>query len=242
MNKDNDIIFEVFNLWCNIYNDKDNQLHKKYISPSTSSDKLILNFKTIREPEPIGQSIKIIQNTTTVAPIELPTPDANVISNIAKLNTYVSGELTDKTNKMEDVLKIQNRWNKFNDTYKKRYIEYTKIICIIVFDIICVWLCKVISKQGIVPDGFLTFIIIFILSLSAINIYLINNEISRHNVMDYDQLNYQPPALIEKGAALQSIPTPTGSNQETCSSVSCPTDYEYKDGYCVPNSLNLISA
>ena len=86
---------------------------------------------------------------------------------------------------METELNIQNRLNMFNDTYNKRYIEYIKIIILLVFVIICFWLTSIVDNMNILPKSILYSIIIIISSITFIYIYSIYQNILIHNIIKY---------------------------------------------------------
>jgi hypothetical protein len=175
------------------------------------------------------------QNTKkNINPIIFPTPEQNMTNYINKLSKYTNNELNDRTKSIEKVLQLENRWNKFTDTYNKRYIEYIKIISIFVFSMVCIWLCITIEKQGILPQGFLTFLIIIILGITVIWIYYIYQNVLLRNLLIFDEIDYKSPALEETNE--KPTGTPNANNKTPCP--ICPANYVYDGEYCIYNPLS----
>lgn len=224
--------------WYNLFNDT-SIIYRQYASL------LIDTFKTDPDTKiTIGNKLSITPVDMTMNPIIFPTPPKNYLSDLNKLEQDVN-EVEMKKKTMEEVLKIQNRWNMFNDTYKKRYIEYIKIICIVVFAIICIWLCILIDRQNILPEGFLNFIITCILSVAIITIYLIYQSMLQHNVMKFDEIDYKSPVLENDSNGSTPGPTTPAPTKHIPKCTTCPTKYTYNvdSGYCeLSNSINLVSS
>jgi hypothetical protein len=156
-------------------------------------------------------------------------------SDLIQFDNYVTNVLNKKKGDMENVLNVQNRWNMFNDTYSKRYIQYIKMICIIIFGIICIWLIKIIYNFNIIHEGFLMFIIIIIISIVVIFIYYIYQDISIHNILKFDEINYHAPPA--NNSSTVSI-TPTSYNiSKPPACTACPSGLTYNNstGMCSRN-------
>ena len=181
------------------------------------------------------------QPPTSQPPTSQPTSNGPIVfpsktPNLTNFNNYIQ-QLKNKKKAIEDALKIQNRWNMFNDTYNKRYIQYIKIICIIIFGIICIWLTKVVNDYNILSEFLFNSIIICIISITIIFIYLIYKDVLIHNIMKYDEIDYQSPSND-----YTSKTTPSLTKTDTIKCNSCPTGYKYNvdTGYCyLDNSLYL---
>jgi hypothetical protein len=170
---------------------------------------------------------------TPVPTIKIPSSGPKINNYIKNLTNYTNNELKNKKKSIEDVLEIENRLNKFNDTYNKRYIEYIKIIAIFIFTIICIWLCIMINNQGILPEGFISFIIIIISTIGISWIYYVYQNISIHNLLIYDQIDYESPELKDEKSL--ETPQPTASTQKsdpTKCPVVCPANYVYNGSFC----------
>ena len=204
-------------VWIHIYNEG-KILYKKYYIPLSS---------IISQNQP--QKIGTIQSKS---PIQFPTPDKNYNSDLTNFNNYVT-VLDDKKEDIEYVLNVQNRLNMFNDTYNKRYIQYIKIICIIIFGIICIWLTKSIYNLNIIPQGFLTFIIIIIISIVIIFIYYIYQDILIHNLLKFDEIDFHAPEIESRNNTISGN-TLSVYNSKPPVCTSCPSGFTYKSstGMC----------
>ena len=114
------------------------------------------------------------------------------------------------------------RMNTLNDSYRKRYIEYIKIILVIVIGLVCIWLCRILDTMDIIPSTISNLVMIVAISLTIIVIYILYKKIQIHNLIVFDEINYYGPHLqklsINTGNST-TTPTPTstpGSSGETC--------------------------
>jgi len=170
--------------------------------------------------------------------INFPTPNQKLTNYINNLNNYTNGELEDKYNSIEKVLQTENRLNTFNQTYQKKYIEYIKILCVLVFSIMCIWLCIIINKEVLLPEGFITFIITIIIAVTLIYIFYLYKNILKHNIIDYEQIQYYGPALVAHSTSKPIAITPALSinpNSQPNSCAACPANYSYNGNYCEYN-------
>ena len=149
--------------------------------------------------------------------------------------SYVNDYLYPQSTSMEKVLEVENRWNIFNDTYRKRYIEYTKIICVIVFVLICVWLCITLDNLNFLPSGLSYILIIIIIGVSCIIIYIIYQNVLIRNIIQYDEIDYKSPSLVTN---ITNAATSTSTPVPQCT--TCPTGYVYNNGYCEVNNNSGI--
>ena len=179
-------------------------------------------------PETQPQIIGIVESQ----PIQFPTPYKNYNSDLTKFKNYIS-VLDDKKEDMENVLNVHNRWNMFNDTYSKRYVQYIKIICIIIFGIICIWLIKTIYNLNIISQAFLIFVMIMIISIVFICIYYAYQDILMHNLLKFDEIDYNAP----KNKPKNSVSTPSTNNMTDAPCTACPSKlyYNTSTGMCSRN-------
>jgi hypothetical protein len=109
------------------------------------------------------------------------------------------------------------RLNKLNDTYRKRYIEYIKIILVIVIGLVCIWLCRILENMDYISSTISNIILTIILGFMMIINYIIYQNIQIHNLIIYDQIDYKSPELVEYQTAGPSTtlnPSPTSSNDD----------------------------
>jgi len=114
------------------------------------------------------------------------------------------------------------RMNTLNDSYRKRYIEYIKIILVIVIGLVCIWLCRILDTMDIIPSSIINLVMIVVVSLTIIVIYILYQKIQVHNLIVFDQINYHDPYLqkVSTNTGISTTtPTPTStpeSSGETC--------------------------
>jgi hypothetical protein len=164
--------------------------------------------------------------TTQMPAIIIPTPDANYLSAIDYLYNYYNNILIPKSSSIENVLQVENRRNSFDDTYRKRYNEYIKIICIVIFAVVSIWLCILIDRQDVLPEGFFNIIVIITVSICIISIYITYQNILKQNLLIYDEIDIEAPAKIAPSTA---TPTPTNSNNPKTKCTACPEKYFYDE-------------
>jgi len=109
------------------------------------------------------------------------------------------------------------RLNKLNDTYRKRYIEYIKIILVIVIALICVWLCRILENMDYISSSTSDFTLIKILGVTVIIIYVLYKNINIHNLIIYDQIDYQSPEIVDPGT-----PGPTKNTTSSPDNTDAP--------------------
>ena len=181
-----------------------------------------------------------VPNTTVPArPIIFPTLKSDNQTKIQNFMNYVKDYLYPQSSSMKQVLEVENRRNIFNDTYRKRYIEYTKIICVIVFVLICVWLCITLDNLNFLPSGLSYILIIIIIGVSFIIIYVIYQNVLIRNIIQYDEIDYKSPSLI-KNITNASTSTTTSTSTPLPECTTCPTGYVYNNGYCEVNNTSGI--
>jgi len=113
------------------------------------------------------------------------------------------------------------RLNLLNDTYRKRYIEYIKIILVVVIGLVCVWLCRILENMDFLSSETSDFTLIKILGMTVIIIYVLYQNIQIHNIIDYDQIDYKQHALDKSTPGPSTTPTSQVSPTPTLSVGSC---------------------
>jgi hypothetical protein len=131
----------------------------------------------------------------------------------------------------------KKRMNLLNDSYRKRYIEYIKIVLIAVFALICVWLCRILENMNYLTTSTSDFTIIKILGTSVIIGYIIYKNIDIHNLIIYDEIDYYSPANMKPTTNPTTNPTDPAS-QEKCPSCDSNSTYVINSqgkGKCINN-------
>ena len=123
----------------------------------------------------------------------IPTNNINIDDVIKKQ----AQELGKKNEYVENVKQIQDRVNLLNNTYRKRYVEYIKMIGVFITALFCVWGVRSLESQSLIPEYVNNFVIIGILSVSVIIMYLIYQNIQKRDLLNYDELAIQSPDLYD---------------------------------------------
>lgn len=164
-----------------------------------------------------------------------PAPDLNTLRNIniplseLKLDTVIQNEMERINVKKESIDKIQqgqSRVNMFNDSYRKRYLAYIKIIMIIVISLVVVWLLRLVESYGFISEEVNNFIIIGVISITLIIIYSMYNEILRHDLLNYDELAIKSPDLYDI-TKLKTQPPDTTATAKSTASPTCAVPQNY---------------
>jgi hypothetical protein len=155
---------------------------------------------------------------------------SNLPNNLTLSDQFNQIKLTQsnpQSNTMDDYLRL----NLLNDTYRKRYIDYIKIILVTVITLICIWLCRILENMDYISSSVGNFILIIIIGVSLIIVYLMYNDIQKHNLIVYDEIDYWSPELIK-----QDLTTSTDGSSSTISPDSI------SDGKCsAPIKKNVLS-
>jgi len=115
----------------------------------------------------------------------------NIIQNeIARLNQQRSI--------LENAQAGQQRILNLNDSYRKRYKQYLKMVIAIVVILVIIWVLQVLNTrfEGIIPSYLFDLITVVIASIGLIYCYLVYSDIGRYNPLNYDELNIAPPPNI----------------------------------------------
>jgi len=149
-------------------------------------------------------------------------------NNIEKFTENLSTTKTPISKKETELLRL----NLLNDTYRKRYIEYIKIILVVVIALVCVWLCRILENMDYFSSETSDFTLIKILGITVIIVYVLYQNIQIHNIIDYDQIDYKQPALDTSTPGPTTTPTSQVSPTPTSSVGSCqapPVQNLYSD-------------
>jgi hypothetical protein len=133
-------------------------------------------------------------NTTTPVP-SMPTRTVNIPTS----NSYFyNSSLNSKT-----------RLNLLNDTYRKRYIEYIKILLVVVVTLISIWICRILENMNYIDSTTSDLSMIKIIVFYGFIILAYYKNIQYHNLIVYDELQFKSPELLDLSNGIIS-PTPTG--------------------------------
>jgi len=181
-------------------------------------------------------------------PILFPNTNQKPIDDyLTNLDQMIHNELDNEQTEIEKVLTGQYRLNEFNKTYSYRYKEYIKILIIIVIMIVFVSLFKKLFKIGWIYKSIYYILTILFISIGIILCYIVYNEISGHNLLIYDQLDYKSPE-IQSSSTIQpsTSTTPPNTTSGGKRNIPCPDNIiqtcspdTITNGNCSINSNNL---
>jgi hypothetical protein len=134
----------------------------------------------------------------------------------------------------------------FNDSYRKRYIEYIKMIISMVISFAIVWILNMFQYYGIIPDYINNFLIVGVISIGIIISYNIYSNIQRHDLLNYDELAIKSPELYDPSKISTLAPTtivsvnpavPTCALTAGASLCGIDTQFDSKSGKCVATKM-----
>jgi hypothetical protein len=116
-----------------------------------------------------------------------------------KLGDIVNNEynrLKIENSSVSNLQQNKSRMSYFNDSYRKRYLDYIKIMIIIVVGLAILWILMVLESMQIIPSYINNFLVAIIISITLIICYLIYNDIQKHDSLNYDELSIKSPNLV----------------------------------------------
>lgn len=121
----------------------------------------------------------------------------NAISRQNDVLGIVNGETTrlaEKKKSVDNARDGQKRLMLLNDSYRKRYLQYMKIIIAVVIILAVFWVLKMAETYiTIIPSIIFEFLIVLDIAIGIIYIYLVYRDIQNHDLIEYDKLIIQPP-------------------------------------------------
>jgi len=166
----------------------------------------------------------------------------NAINNILTTET---DRLDSKKASIDNAITGQKRLMQLNDTYRKRYSAYIKVVLIIVLALVIIIALIFINKIfPFIPEAVYTLLYIIILSGSIIYASIILLDIQSRDKFEYDKRTRPPPvspeeikknaeAAAKAGNLLASINASSGCKSEGCCMVG--TKWSAADNKCIPD-------
>ena len=188
--------------------------------------------------EAISTSTPTSRPTTPFPTILYNTPPTSLI----QINQYIQNKIQNKKDEANQNFQ-QARLIDLNESYRKRYLEYIKLVMIAVLTCFFLWVFNVLNKYEYLPSGIVDLFIIITVSLCVVSIYVIWTNIQTRDLLNYDEIDYAPPDTSTNKTnssnktnepTVNSIsPTPTTYNgtppvsTQGCSNPVCPSGYKY---------------
>lgn len=136
----------------------------------------------------------------------------NVLSDQINVKDLVQREnqrLEHKQEQIDEARESQNRMLNLNDSYRKRYSAYLKMIAVLTIALVIVWLMRLLPNYlPFIPSIVFDIVVIIVVFLGFVVLYFQYTEIQKHNPLNYDELNYPGPEFKKIGIPT-STPTPT---------------------------------
>lgn len=227
-------------------------------SPSVnlaSSSSIIVNSTLA----PIVSSVSGPSATPSAGTTRGPRPymGLNALPGETKLGDIVTKELNTITTNETEVSNMQTgktRMNLLNDTYRKRYLDYIKILIVIVIGLALMWIFVMLESMGFIPNYLNNFIIVAVLSIALIISYNIYANIQTHDLLNYDELSIKSPDLYvaPTGTPVSTTTTVPGGTSSSNVGLTCtspPTQdmcgsgtvYDMVSKKCVSGAMTLFN-
>jgi hypothetical protein len=164
-------------------------------------------------------------------------PETNtrkIASYIANQNDYLQGS----QQYIDRALLERDHIDQMNESYRKRVLEYIKMIIIVCIVLFFLYFIRVLDENEWLPTGSLELLAISIISVGCIGEYMIYFGIPSvyigivsRSLTNFDQIIYQGPAVSnsEIYASDQRNPTPTSNSSSFSRSISTCTPPSLKN-------------
>jgi len=130
----------------------------------------------------------------------------NKMASLLKMEQQIQQQMQNKAeNKRANAQ--DKRMTELNDSYRKRYLDYIKIIMIAAIGLFFMWLFHVLEIKDILPDGLLELLTIISISVVGILIYILWIDIQKHDLLIYDNIHYSPPDTNTNANKMTTAPT-----------------------------------
>jgi hypothetical protein len=157
----------------------------------------------------------------------------------------------DRLNQKQELIKQMEQENKrkvlLNDTYRKKKVQYSKIMIVIIIALLIIIAITFISKIFPIPEGFLSFLYILDIAIALIVCFNLYTDITMRDYINYDEIYIPPPTIDGSGNVIgnnKDVPSLWSSMQFGCYEAACCADgtvYDDKLKMCVMPS-NKVSA
>ena len=122
----------------------------------------------------------------------------SIVNGILETENY---RLTEKKQSIDNAISGQRRILQLNDSYRKRYAAYTRLILAIVFTLVVLFLVNLLKKRfPIIPDSVVMLLYIIIVSAYIIYAILLVTDINRRDRTNFDELDLNGPSVIDPAA------------------------------------------
>lgn len=149
----------------------------------------------------------------------------------------------DRLNKKQDLVKQMEQENKrkvlLNDTYRKKKVQYSKIMIVIIVALLIYIAIAFIGKFLFVPEGFLSLLYILDIAIALIVCFNLYSDATMRDYINYDEIYIPPPNVDNSGNVISNnsnVPSIWSSFKYGCYESACCADgtvYDDKLKMCV---------
>jgi len=167
------------------------QIQKNYLTGINTNDPDLANkVKTIQ------QNLDNLNKSFASANIS----SSNILERQADISNIIQtelGRLNMKKQNIDAALDGKKRIVLLNESYRQRYIQYTKMIIIIVLTIFAFLLIVFAGRYfTIIPTVLINILCIIIIAIGLINCYIIYGVITSRDQLNFNELNLPSPVLL----------------------------------------------
>jgi hypothetical protein len=153
----------------------------------------------------------------------------------------------DRLNQKQELIKQMEQENKrkvlLNDTYRKKKVQYSKIMIVIIIALVIVIVISFIGKLLPIPEGFLSFLYILDIAIALIVCFNLYSDATMRDYINYDEIYIPPPTIDGSGNVISNnkdVPSFWSTMKFGCYEAACCADgtvYDEKLKVCViPNN------
>lgn len=197
----------------------------------------------------IHDKLKILNDNYNTANVS----STQVLTNQDKVNEIVLSEkqrLEMKKNDVDTALSGQKRAILLNDSFRKRYQEYTKMVIVVIISLaVFIGIVMIGRVLPIIPSFIIDLLCVIVIAIGVIICYLIYVNIQSRDKVNFDELSLTNPSIpsasdiAKSTAAAQASGNLLGSiNLGTCVGAACCSDasgtvWDMSQSMCVQKSI-----
>jgi hypothetical protein len=154
---------------------------------------------------------------------ELSGVQVNALTKQTNMMDMVKSEnqrLTDKKNTIDQAVENQKRIIYFNDNSRKVSSAWLKIIITITVALGALFLVRLISSHGYLPDILFNVLFIVIISITILVVFTFYKGVRARDNYNFDELRLNPPHMADPNAT-SSVPSSSIAPSATCVGSQC---------------------
>jgi len=124
----------------------------------------------------------------------------DIIDHQSEMNRIIKNEknrLDKKQKNVDDAVFSQRRILEFNESYRKRMVQYTKMVIVVIIALALIFGILILKNRfPMIPPGAFDLMMIIIIFISLIVLYLFYVNISARDNTDFDKLALNNPKIL----------------------------------------------